>query len=105
MRNLILLLMMMMAASSVSQELNEAAQMLKNASDKDLADFYDCIENRAVLKYGQVDNTQQIEYINQQSDALFEYFELRDSLINDPAAASYMLKVAWKWGAREGGGG
>jgi hypothetical protein len=93
----------MVGFSGFSQQLNESAQTLKEASDKDMADFYDCIENRAVLKYGQRDTGQQIDYINRQADALFEYFDLRDSLINDPVSAAMMLKVAWKWGGREGG--
>ena len=93
----------MTCLTGFSQELNESARVLKNASEKDMADFYDCIENRAVLKYGQSDSGQHIEYINQQADALFEYFELRDSLVNDPVSAAMMLKVAWKWGARDGG--
>ena len=96
-------LLLMISLQTTAQKLNESAQTLKNASENDMADFYDCIENRAVLKYGQSDTGQQIEYINQQADALFEYFELRDSLINDPINAAMMLKVAWKWGARDGG--
>ena len=96
-------LLLMTTLQITAQELNESAQTLKNASENDMADFYDCIENRAVLKYGQSDTGEQIEYINQQADALFEYFELRDSLINDPINATMMLKVAWKWGARDGG--
>ena len=104
MMRLVLLFITLMAATSVlAQELNEEAQILKNASEKDMADFYDCIENRALLKYGEADTSQQIDYINDQAAALFEYFELRDSLVKDPASATMMLKVAWKWGAREGG--
>jgi hypothetical protein len=103
MRSIMFSLLVMASLQMTSQELNESAQTLKNASENDMADFYDCIENRAVLKYGQRDTGQQIEYINQQADALFEYFELRDSLINDPINAAMMLKVAWKWGARDGG--
>lgn len=103
MRLIVLPLLMMATLQMASQELNESAQTLKNASEKDMADFYDCIENRAVLEYGQDDTSHQIEYINQQAEALFEYFDLRDSLINDPVSAAMMLKVAWKWGAREGG--
>lgn len=89
--------------NSFGQELNEEAKTLQNASEKEMADFYDCIENRAILKYGQQDNAEQIQYINRQAASLFEYFALRDSLINDPVSAAMMLKVAWKWGAREGG--
>ena len=103
MRLIVLPLLMMATLQMTSQELNESAQTLKNASENDMADFYDCIERRALLKYGQSDTSQQIEYINQQAEALFEYFDLRDSLINDPVSAAMMLKVAWKWGAREGG--
>lgn len=77
--------------------------VLKNAADKDMAAFYTCIENRALMKYGHHDDARQIDYINEQALALFQYFELRDSLIRDPAAAAMMLRVAWKWGAREGG--
>lgn len=101
---LVLFFITLMAATSVlAQELNEEAQILKNASEKDMADFYDCIENRALLKYGEADTSQQMDYINNQAEALFEYFELRDSLVKDPSSATMMLKVAWKWGAREGG--
>lgn len=104
MMRLVLLFITLMAATSVlAQELNEEAQILKNASEKDMADFYDCIENRALLKYGEADTSQQMDYINNQAEALFEYFELRDSLVKDPSSATMMLKVAWKWGAREGG--
>jgi len=103
MRKLVFALLTMVGISGMAQELNESAKTLKDASEKDMADFYDCIEHRAVLKFGQQDTDQQVEYINRQADALFEYFELRDSLINDPVSAAMMLKVAWKWGAREGG--
>jgi hypothetical protein len=89
--------------TTFGQELNEEAKTLQNASEKEMTDFYDCIENRAIQKYGSMDNTAHITFINEQSSALFEYFELRDSLINDPVSAAMMLKVAWKWGAREGG--
>ena len=102
-RTIVFSILAMTCLTGFSQELNESARVLKNASEKDMADFYDCIENRAVLKYGQSDSGQHIEYINQQADALFEYFELRDSLVNDPVSAAMMLKVAWKWGARDGG--
>ena len=102
-RTIVFSILAMTCLTGFSQELNESARVLKNASEKDMADFYDCIENRALLKYGQRDSGQQIEYINQQADALFEYFELRDSLVNDPVSAAMMLKVAWKWGARDGG--
>lgn len=91
------------AFSAGAQELNESARILKNASDKGLAGFYDCIESRSILKFGQNDDGQQTDYINAQADALFEYFKLRDSLIGDPVSAAMMLKTAWKWGAREGG--
>jgi len=80
-RTIVFSILAMACLTGFSQELNESARVLKNASEKDMADFYDCIENRAVLKYGQRDSGQQIEYINQQADALFEYFELRDSLV------------------------
>lgn len=103
MRPFIIFILILGSSSGFSQELNESAQTLKQASENDMADFYDCIENRAILKYGQSDTGKQIEYINQQADALFEYFDLRDSLIDDPVSAAMMLKVAWKWGAREGG--
>lgn len=103
MRYLFIIMLTLAGATGFTQELNESAQTLKQASEKDMADFYDCIENRAILKYGQSDTSQQIEYINRQADALFEYFDLRDSLIDDPVSAAMMLKVAWKWGAREGG--
>lgn len=103
MREFVFVLLTMVGISGTAQELNESAQTLKDASERDMADFYDCIEYRAILKYGQQDTDQQVEYINRQADALFEYFELRDSLINDPVSAAMMLKVAWKWGAGEGG--
>ncbi len=104
MKRLVLFLLVALVVNTAwAQELNEEAQILKNASEKDMADFYDCIENRALLKYGEADTSQQMDYINHQAEALFEYFELRDSLVKDPASASMMLKVAWKWGAREGG--
>ena len=103
MRYLIIIVLTLAGTTGFSQEFNESARTLKQASEKDMADFYDCIENRAILKYGQRDTRQQVEYINRQADALFEYFDLRDSLINDPVSAAMMLKVAWKWGAREGG--
>ena len=103
MRKLVFAVLTMVGISGAAQELNESAQTLKDASEKDMADFYDCIEYRAILKYGQQDTGQQVEYINRQADALFEYFELRDSLINDPVSAAMMLKVAWKWGAGQGG--
>lgn len=89
--------------SAGAQELNDAARILKNASEKGLDGFYDCIESRSVLKFGQNDDGQQTAYINAQADALFAYFALRDSLIGDPVSAGMMLKVAWKWGARDGG--
>ncbi|MDX1333807.1 MAG: hypothetical protein R3252_12310 [Robiginitalea sp.] len=103
MRKLLFVLLTMVGVSGIAQELNESAQTLKDASEKDMADFYDCIEYRAILKYGEQDTEQQVEYINRQAEALFEYFELRDSLIDDPVSAAMMLKVAWKWGAKEGG--
>ncbi len=91
------------AFSAGAQELNDAARILKNASEKGLDGFYDCIESRSVLKFGENDDGQQTAYINAQADALFAYFALRDSLIGDPVSAGMMLKVAWKWGARDGG--
>lgn len=103
MRFVLFLSALLVANAAWTQELNEEAQILKNASEKEMADFFDCIENRALLKYGEADTSQQIDYINDQAAALFEYFELRDSLVKDPASATMMLKVAWKWGAREGG--
>lgn len=102
-RMILSLLSVLTAIPLASQELSQKAMILKNASDKELADFYDCIEYRAVLKHGHLDDSLQLQYINEQSEALFEYFALRDSLINDPVSAAMMLKVAWKWGASDGG--
>jgi hypothetical protein len=103
MKRFFFLLAVLVSFRGFSQELNAEARVLKNAADKDMAAFYACIENRALMKYGSRDDARQIEYINDQAVALFQYFELRDSLIHDPAAAAMMLRVAWKWGAREGG--
>lgn len=103
MKRFFLLFAVLVSFPGFSQELNAEAKVLKNAADKDMAAFYTCIENRAFMKYGHQDDARQVEYINDQAVALFQYFELRDSLIHDPAAAAMMLRVAWKWGAREGG--